>query len=67
VRNPFIVPPVPIPIMVSVVSSPTWVYIKKETWDTIIITPPPVIIMGAIPSTFPRTPPPTAEKKDVYV
>jgi hypothetical protein len=45
VRNPFIVPPVPVPIMVSVVSSPTRVYIKIETWDTIIVTPPPVIIM----------------------
>ena len=44
-RNPFIVPPVPVPIMVSVVSSPTWVYIKIKTWNIVIITPAPVIIM----------------------
>jgi hypothetical protein len=67
VRDSFIVPPVPIPIMVSVVSSPTWVYIKIETWDITIITPTPVIIMGAIPTTFPWTPPPTIPEKYVYI
>jgi hypothetical protein len=45
VRNPVIVPPVPIPIMVSVVSSPAWVYVKIETWDLVIISPAAVIIM----------------------
>jgi hypothetical protein len=45
VRNPFIVPSVPIPITVSVVSSPAWIYIKIETWDIVIITPTPVIIL----------------------
>jgi hypothetical protein len=45
VGNPFIVPPVPMPIVVSVVSSPTWVYIKIEAWNSVIITPAPVIIM----------------------
>jgi hypothetical protein len=53
--------------MVSVVSSPTWVYIKIETRDTIIITPTPVIIMGAIPTTFPWTPPPTIPEKQVRI
>jgi hypothetical protein len=53
VRNPFIVPPVPVPIMVSVVSSPTRVYIKIKTWNSVIITPAPVIIMCAIPTTVP--------------
>jgi len=45
VRNPFIGPPVSVPIMVSVVSSPTRVYIKIKTWDSIKISPPAVIIM----------------------
>jgi hypothetical protein len=45
VRNPFIVPPVPVPIMVSVVSSPTRVYIKIEAWNIVVITPALVIIM----------------------
>jgi hypothetical protein len=45
VRNSFIVPPVPVPIMVSVVSSPTRVYIKIKTWHSVIITPALVIIM----------------------
>jgi hypothetical protein len=44
VRNPFIVPPMPIPMTISVVSSPTWVYIKIKTWNIAIITPAPVII-----------------------
>src|SRR4030042_1597693 len=45
VRNSFIIPAVPVPILVSVVSSPTRVYIKIKIWDTVIITPTPVIIM----------------------
>ena len=45
VRNPFIVPPVSVPIMVSVVSSPARIYIKIKTWYSIIISPTPVIIM----------------------
>jgi hypothetical protein len=45
VRNPFIVPPVPVPVTVSVVSSPAWVYIKVKSWNIVIITPAPVIIM----------------------
>jgi hypothetical protein len=49
--------------MISVVASPTWVYIKIETRDLVIITPTPVIIMGAIPTTFPWTPPPTIPEK----
>jgi hypothetical protein len=53
VRNPFIVPRMPVPIMVSVISSPTWIYIKIKTWNISIITPALVIIMRAIPTTFP--------------
>jgi hypothetical protein len=45
VRNPFIVPPVPVPVMVSVVSSPTRIYIKIKTWYIAIIAPATVIIM----------------------
>jgi hypothetical protein len=67
VRNPFIIPPVPIPIAVSVVSSPTWVYIKIKTWNIVIITPAPVIIKRAIPTPFPRTPPPAIVEEDVHV
>jgi hypothetical protein len=44
VMNRFIVPPVAVPIMVSVVSSPTWVYIIIKTRNIVIITPAPVII-----------------------
>jgi len=53
--------------MVSVVSSPTWVYIKIKPWNIVIISPAPVIIMGAIPTTFPWTPPPTIPEKQVYI
>jgi hypothetical protein len=67
VRNPFIVPSVPVPIIVSVVSSPTWIYIKIKTWNIVIITPAPVIIMCPIPTTFPETPPPTIVEKDVLI
>ena len=42
--DPFIVPPVSVPIMASVISSPTRVYIKIETWYSVKIGPTPVII-----------------------
>jgi hypothetical protein len=44
VRNPLIVPLVPVPIPVSVVSSPTGVYIKIKTGNVVIMPPAPVII-----------------------
>jgi hypothetical protein len=53
--------------MISVVSSPTWVYIKIKTWNIVIITPAPVIITWAIPTTFPKTPPPTIPEIEVYI
>src|SRR5208283_2044824 len=53
IRNPFIVPGVPAPITVSVVSPPTGVHIEIETWNMVKITPAPVIIMRAIPATVP--------------
>jgi len=52
--------------MVSVVSPPAWVYIKIKTWNIAAISPSPVIIMRAIPTTFPWTPPPTIPEKQVY-
>jgi hypothetical protein len=67
VRNPLIVPRVSVPMMISVVSSPTWVYIKIKTWNSVIISPTPVIIMRAIPTTFPWTPPPAIVEKDVFL
>src|SRR4030065_2366089 len=66
-RDPFIVPPVSVPITVSVISSPTRVSIKIKTLDIVIINPTPVIITGAIPTTFPWTPPPTIPEKEVYI
>jgi hypothetical protein len=66
VRNRSIVPPVPLPRMVSVVGSPVWVYIKIKSWNVGIITPAPVIIVGAIPPTLPETPPPAIPEKHVY-
>jgi hypothetical protein len=67
VRNPLVVPPVAIPIMVSVVSSPTWIYIKIKTWNMAVIDPSPVIVMGAIPTSFPRTPPPPIPEEQINV
>jgi hypothetical protein len=49
--------------MVSVVSSPTRVYIKIKTWNGVVITPAPVIILRAIPTTFPKTPPKAIPEK----
>ncbi len=45
IGNPFIVPPVSVPIMFPVVSSPTRVYVKIEAWNTVIVNPTPVIVM----------------------
>jgi hypothetical protein len=44
-RNRFIVPPMPVPIVVSVVSSPTRIYVEIKTRNGIIVTPIPVIVM----------------------
>src|SRR3990172_8236365 len=41
-RNPLVVPPMPMPIMISVESSPTKVYIKIKIWDISIINPIPI-------------------------
>jgi len=43
--DPFIVPPAPVPITISIVPSPPRVYVIIKTWNTIIITPAPVIIL----------------------
>jgi hypothetical protein len=43
-RNALILPPVPIPVTGSVVSSPPGVYIKIEDGDAVVISPIPVII-----------------------
>ncbi len=66
VRNPFIVPRVPAPIMVSVVSSPTGVHVEIETGNMVEITPAPVIIMRAVPATVPWAPPPAIIEEQVY-
>jgi hypothetical protein len=65
VRNALIVPPVAIPIMVPVVSPPAWVYVKIETWNMAVISPSPVIIMRAIPTTLPWTPPPPIPEEQI--
>jgi hypothetical protein len=66
VRNPFIVPLVPIPIMVSVVLSPPWMYIRIEARNTVIIPPVTVIIVRTIPPAFPWAPPPAVPEEQVY-
>jgi hypothetical protein len=43
--NPFIAPRVPVPVTVSVISSPSWVYVIIEGWNTPIMTPAPAIIL----------------------
>jgi hypothetical protein len=53
--------------MLSVVSPPSWVYIKVKRWNAVIITPAPVVIMRAIPAAFPETPPETVPEKQVYI
>jgi hypothetical protein len=45
VRDLLIVPPVSVPIPVSVVPSPTRVYIIIKRWYSVIISPTPVIII----------------------
>jgi hypothetical protein len=67
VGNPFIVPPVSVPITISVISSPSGVYIKIKTWDISVIRPSTVIVMRAIPAAFPKTPPPAIPEKQVYL
>jgi len=65
VGDPLIVPPVAVPIVVSVVPSPAWVHIKIKSWDMAVINPAPVIIMRPIPTSFPWTPPPSTPEKQI--
>jgi hypothetical protein len=67
VRNPFVIPSVPIPITVSVVYSPAWIYIIIENWNSVIISPTMVIIQGTIPMASPWTPPPATPEEQVYL
>jgi hypothetical protein len=67
VGNLLIVPPVPLPVMVSVVSSPTRIYIEIELWNMIEVGPTTVVVARAIPTAFPQTPPPAVIEKQVYV
>ncbi|NJD55580.1 MAG: hypothetical protein FIA94_04145 [Nitrospirae bacterium] len=67
VRNPFIVPAVSVPIMVSVVASPARVYIIIELWNIPIESPTPIIIIRAIPAAFPWTPPPAVPEENFDV
>jgi hypothetical protein len=53
--------------MVSVVSSPVWIYVKIETWSTVIVDPVPVVIGRAVPTTFPEAPPEAITEKQVYI
>jgi hypothetical protein len=66
-RNPLIVPAVPVPIMMTVVSSPAWVYIKIKARNMAVIHPPAVIVMRAIPTAFPWAPPPSVPEKQINV
>ena len=44
VINSFIIPGVPVPGMHSVMPSPSWIYIKIKSWNTLIIDPAAVIV-----------------------
>jgi len=46
--------------------TPSRIHIKVEVWNTAVINPPPVIILRAIPSPSPWTPPPTAPEEKVH-
>jgi hypothetical protein len=52
---------------VSVVPSPARVNIIIKIRDGVIVSPTLIIIMRAIPTTSPWTPPPTIPEKNVYV
>lgn len=58
-----IVPPVPVPIVFAVVPSPARIYIEIKTGNIFIIRPPLVVMMGAIPTPFPWSPPPAVPEK----
>jgi hypothetical protein len=56
-----------VPVMLSVVSPPTWIYVKIEAWNTAIITPATVIIVRSIPTAFPQTPPPAVPEEQFCI
>jgi hypothetical protein len=64
-RNPFIVPAVFVPPMISVIFPPSLVYLKIESRYGTIMDPATVMIRRAIPLPPPRTPPPPIPEKHI--
>jgi len=53
VGNSFIIPSMSIPVVVSVIASPSWIYIIVKAWDAVIISPSTIIVIGPVPVAVP--------------
>jgi hypothetical protein len=62
-----VVPMVAMPVMIPVVSPPARIHMMVKPWDPVVMGPPVIIIMRAIPVSFIGTPPPAAPEEQLYV
>ena len=67
VGNIMVVPGMTMPVTGPETIPPSRIHVKIEIWNAPVINPSSVIIMGAIPSPFPGTPPPAAPEKKVHL
>jgi len=67
VWNIMVVPGMTMPVTGPETIPPSRIHVKIEIWNAPVINPSSVIIMGAIPSPFPGTPPPAAPEKKVHL
>jgi len=63
----FVVPKVAVPGMGSVIASPARVHMMVEPWDSVVMDPAPVVIMGPVPAPFIWTPPPAVPEEQFNI
>jgi hypothetical protein len=64
---PLIIPRLSSPSIMPVIISPTRIKISVKNWLSPVITPTSVIVMGSVPMSIPRTPPPSAGEEYLFL
>ncbi len=67
VMNAMILPRLASPSMMLEIISPSLIKMSVKSWVPPVIPPSPVIVSGSVPMPLPRTPPPSAVEKYVFV
>ena len=67
VGHSLVVPGMPLPTMLPIIIPPTRRDLPVKRRNAIVVAPSRTIVPRAVPSPFPRTPPPTIVEKDVHI